>query len=118
MFSLKRYKQLRQANLYQLYYKQRTSECRKICDATPGKIFFLNYNDNREIPPERWLIDEDAKEMPQTRRLMNDNEYKIHIQKEGFKDVNELYNWFNKNRKKGEKISDTTFMIICFKRVI
>jgi len=88
-YNPKRFEQIKRMKKLQLYYKQRTKECRKIADAELTEIFRIKFSQLNPVE-EIWLALRD-----------------------GFDGIVDFYNWFEK--RYGKKLYDMEFMVIKFR---
>lgn len=106
-FSDKRYRQIKKAKRLQLYYKQRTKDCRKIADAELVEIFKIKMNFCPVKTLSIKILDGDFE------REVTEGERQCIITRDGFSNDEEFYSFFHE--KYGDKIYEMEFMVIRWK---
>ena len=112
-FNPKRYEQIKKIGKLQLYWKQRTKECRLLKEVELEDIFVIAFTgkenyigiyevDGTDIHFVRYATEEEVKEI---------------VRRDGFKNFLEMYNWFAKKYKSSEYsgLFGMYFMVIRWK---
>jgi len=109
-YSERRYSIIKGRKILQIYWKQRTKECRKLFDAELTEIFliYLFHPKTKKEWPHKIKNQEPV---PMTKKEVEEL-----VRRDGFKNIRELYAWFKQQYRKQKKKLEGKFMVIRFRR--